>query len=112
MDFENLPNIVQPDRGFYYHYKHDPAGPVNNYAYEVMGAGWHTERQDEFLVIYRPLYETAFVYRMGKMFDVRPLDMFMETITKDSKTFPRFAKIEDPEIINQLAVIRDRMYGV
>lgn len=27
-----------PERGFYYHYKHDPAGSVDNYAYEVLGA--------------------------------------------------------------------------
>lgn len=32
-----------PEKGFYYHYKHDPKGEFNNYAYEVVGLGLHTE---------------------------------------------------------------------
>ena len=32
-----------PEPGFYYHYKHNPNGPVNDYAYEVVGVGFHTE---------------------------------------------------------------------
>ncbi len=38
-----------PDKGFYYHYKHDPNGLVNNYAYEVLNIGHHTEEEDTFL---------------------------------------------------------------
>ena len=30
-----------PENGFYYHYKHDPNGPLNDYAYEVVGVGCH-----------------------------------------------------------------------
>lgn len=103
-----------PEKGFYYHYKHDPAGEVNNYAYEVMGVGHHTEDDcreiDKYMVVYRPMYE-AFVYKNGKMFDVRPLSMFMEDVTKDGKTFPRFQKITDPEVISKLEKIRDMMYS-
>lgn len=103
-----------PEKGFYYHYKHDPAGGVNNYAYEVMGVGLHTEDdcrpEDAHLVVYRPLYD-AFVYTHGKMFDVRPLGMFMEEVTKDGKIFPRFRKITDPAIIAELSAVRDRMYS-
>ncbi len=55
-----------PERGFYYHYKHDPDGEVNNYAYEVVGVGCHTEDDcrpiDINMVVYRPLYESAKVY--------------------------------------------------
>ncbi len=55
-----------PERGFYYHYKHNPDGAVNNYAYEVMGVGCHTEDncrpEDINLVVYRPLYESS-VYK-------------------------------------------------
>ncbi len=102
-----------PERGFYYHYKHDPAGPVNNYAYEFMGVGHHTEDdcrpEDAFLGVYRPLYE-AFVYRHGQMFDVRPLSMWMEEVTKEGKTFPRFARVTDPTTVAELSAIRDRMY--
>ena len=32
-----------PEPGYYYHFKHDPAGPLNNYAYYIDGVGHHTE---------------------------------------------------------------------
>ena len=103
-----------PEKGFYYHYKHDPAGTINNYAYEVMGVGHHTEDDcrpmDQYTVVYRPIYE-AFVYKNGKMFDIRPLEMFMEDVIKEYKTFPRFQKIIDEKIIAELTKIRDEMYS-
>ena len=102
-----------PEKGFYYHYKHDPNGLLNNYAYEVMGVGHHTEDdcrpEDANMVVYRPLYEAS-VYKAGKMFDLRPLEMFMQNVTKDDKTFPRFRKITDPVVIDQLKMIRTQMY--
>ena len=105
---------MKPERGFYYHYKHDPNGSVNNYAYEVMGVGHHTEKEcrpeDTHMVVYRPLYK-AYVYKNGKMFDIRPLDMFIENVTKEGKTFPRFQKITDSGTIRTLEQIRDEMYG-
>lgn len=104
---------MQPEKGFYYHYKHDPQGSVNNYAYEVMGVGHHTEKEarpeDAYMVVYRPMYE-AYVYKNGKMFDVRPLGMFAEQVTKEGKTFPRFQKIRDAAVIAELEKIRDMMY--
>ena len=104
-----------PENGFYYHYKHDPDGPVNNYAYEVIGVGHHTEDyatvEDMHMVVYRPLYEDAAVYKAGKLFDLRPLKMFMEYITKGGKTFPRFKKISDEAVIKELEAARVRMYG-
>lgn len=103
-----------PTPGYYYHYKHDPNGPINNYAYEVMGVGHHTEDdcrpEDQYVVVYRPLYE-AFVYKNGKMFDIRPLAMFMEEVTKDGSTFPRFAPITDPDTLSALRAIAGEMYG-
>lgn len=109
-----IPTAV-PEKGFYYHYKHDPLGPVNDYAYEVMGVGHHTEDdcrpEDANLVVYRPLYESASVYRAGKMFDIRPLGMFMESVTKEGKTMPRFAKITDEAVIAELEVIKLSMYA-
>ncbi len=102
-----------PEKGFYYHYKHDPLGSINNYAYEVIGVGHHTEDDcrsiDTHMVIYRPLYE-ALVYKAGKMFDLRPLEMFMENITKEGKTLPRFQKITDKKIIAKLEKIKGEMY--
>jgi len=114
MAYENaIPDKV-PEKGFYYHYKHDPAGAFNNYAYEFVGVGHHTEDdcrpEDALLGVYRPLYD-AFVYRNGKMFDVRPLSMWLEPVEKDGKTFPRFTRITDPELVRRLEALRKEMYG-
>jgi hypothetical protein len=102
-----------PKNGYYYHYKHDPAGLVNNYAYEVIGVGCHTEDdcrpEDATMVVYRPLYEST-VYKAGKLFDLRPLDMWMGNITKDGQQIPRFSQITDPAIISQLEHIKSNMY--
>ena len=103
-----------PALGFYYHYKHDPSGPVNNYAYELVGVGCHTEEdcrsEDANMAVYRPLYEEASVYKAGKLFDLRPLDMWMEEINKNGKVFPRFQKITDPETVAHLEKVKVRMY--
>jgi hypothetical protein len=99
---------------FYYHYKHDPNGPINNYAYEVINFGHHTEidgLDESAMVIYAPLYPEAGVYKAGRHFDVRPLAMFIEEVTKDSKTFPRFQEITDPQVIEKLTQIKEELYG-
>ncbi len=107
-----------PQKGFYYHYKHDPKGPINNYAYEVLSVGFHTEDDarpgEEHFVNYRPLYE-ALVYKISlKMgvpcVDNRPLSMWMDDVTKDGETFPRFRRITDPAVIAELETIKTRMY--
>ena len=108
----NLPEV--PDNGFYYHYKHDPAVSVDNFAYEVLGVAHHTEddvrEEDMYIVIYRPLYREAFVYRNGKMFDARPLSMFMESVTKDGIEKKRFTKIKDASILEKLEIKKVEMY--
>lgn len=108
-----LPTAV-PENGFYYHYKHDPSGSINNYAYEVIGVGCHTEDdcrpEDANMVVYRPLYDSS-VFKAGKLFDLRPLEMWMGDVTKEGRTFPRFGRITDPDVIAQLTVIRNQMYS-
>jgi len=105
-----------PERGFYYHYKHDASGPIHNYAYEVVGVGHHTEDdcrpEDANMVVYRPLYD-ALVYRMGKLFDLRPLEMWMGDVQLEGKSVPvpRFMRIRNPEIIAELEAKRREMYG-
>ncbi len=103
-----------PEPGYYYHYKHRADGAVNNYAYYIYGVGLHTEDdcrpEDQFMQVYRPLYE-AFVYKHGKMFDLRPLKMFYEPATLDGADVPRFVKITDAAVIAQLQEIRKQMYG-
>lgn len=112
-----LPKRV-PELGFYYHYKHDPNGLVNNYAYEVIGVGFHTEDDprpgEEHFLQYRPLYESP-VYKASRelgvpCFDSRPLEMWMSDVEKDGRTFPRFQKITDEAIIAELEDIRALMY--
>ena len=103
---------MEIEKGFYYHYKHDPAGSVNNYAYEIMGVGHHTEvdgLEESAMVMYRPIYEAS-VYKIGKHWDLRPLGMFMETVVKEGVTRERFQKISDPLVIASLEKIRDVMY--
>ncbi len=95
------------EKGFYYHYKHDPNGSINNYSYEVISVGTHTETHEKF-VIYRSLYQAE--TQGGANYWLRPFEMFVEDVTKDGKTFPRFQKIIDPEIISQLEKVRNEMY--
>jgi hypothetical protein len=103
-----------PEKGYYYHYKHDPNGSINNYAYELIGVGCHTEDdcrpEDATLAVYRPLYEAS-VYKAGKLFDIRPLEMWVGEVIKDGKNIPRFAKINDANIIAELNMVKKEMYG-
>jgi hypothetical protein len=96
-----------PELGFYYHYKHDPNGDFNNYAYEILGITRDSETK-EFGVLYRPLYESTYMYPAS--YTVRPLEMFMESVRVDSHIVLRFQKIADSEVIAKLEKIRSEMY--
>ncbi len=113
MAYDIPPPEQRPEPGYYYHYKHDPNGPLNNYAYYIYGIGHHTEDdcrpEDAFMQVYRPLYE-AYAYRNGGMFDLRPLHMFYEPAKLNGKEVQRFTKITDPVVIAQLQAIKARMY--
>lgn len=61
--------------GIYRHYKGN--------LYRVYGVARHSET-DEYLVVYQPQYGE-------RKFWVRPAPMFMETVTVDGVTQPRFA---------------------
>ena len=114
MAYDIPPPEKLPAPGYYYHFKHDPHGPVNNYAYYIYGVGHHTEGncrpEDAFMQVYRPLYEEAYAYRNGGLFDLRPLHMFFDPAEWKGKQVPRFTRIADPEVIAQLAAIKTRMY--
>ena len=92
-------SVKYPSLGYYYHYKHDPKGKINNYAYEVIGTGMNTETR-EYSVIYRPLYKNTFLNDAN--YCVRPLEMFMGTVLKEGVEVKRFTKITDEQIILQL----------
>jgi hypothetical protein len=114
MTYDLPPPKKLPESGYYYHFKHDPDGPLNNYAYYIYGVGHHTEDncrpEDAFMQVYRPLYEEAYAYRHGGLFDLRPLHMFFEPAQRKGKEVPRFRKILDPDVIAQLEAIKARMY--
>jgi len=55
--------------------------------YQVIGTATHSETGD-ILVVYRPLYGDQALW-------VRPLAMFTETVERDGKVQPRFARIGD-----------------
>lgn len=111
--YDSTPPEKRPEPGYYYHYKHDPKGAVNNYAYFIDGVGHHTEDdcrpEDRYMQVYRPLYE-SFVYTNGKMFDLRPLHMFYEPAQWQGKTVERFTRITDPKVIDELRTIKRHMY--
>ena len=111
-----------PEKGFYYHYKHDSQNGVVHCAYEVVGnafsiesAGVHSENPEDFfkdeVVVYRPLFPDSLVLKADRNFWVRPIKMFLEDVVVDGKTMSRFMKITNPEIIVELEKIRDAMYN-
>lgn len=91
-------------KGFYYHFKHNPEISVNNYAYKLIGVAKHSETE-EITVIYKPLYKNEWLGEAELM--SRPIDMFMDNVDKPEYKGPRFRLIEDPEIISKLNDIRD-----
>ena len=65
-----------------------PTGKYRHYKgndYEVVGVATHSETHEP-MVVYRPLYGEGGLW-------VRPLAMFVEDVTVDGKTLPRFAKL-------------------
>jgi hypothetical protein len=66
-------------RGRYRHYKGGE--------YDVYGVARHSET-DEALVVYRPLYGEGALW-------VRPLTMFLETVTVNGSACPRFELIRE-----------------
>lgn len=75
-----VPQVPIIAKGTYRHYK--------NKLYEVYGVALHSETQ-EVLVVYKPLYESV------AEFWVRPYEMFVENVTIDGKSVPRFQKVDD-----------------
>ena len=74
-----MTDLEHPLPGLYRHYKGGD--------YEVISTARHSET-DEWLVVYRCLYDDASWW-------VRPLAMFMEPVTIDNKTMPRFHRIPE-----------------
>lgn len=74
-----MSNLQQPQPGLYRHYKGSE--------YEVVGCARHSETE-EWLVVYRPCYGERELW-------VRPLSMFIETVTGPAgEPVARFARID------------------
>jgi hypothetical protein len=97
-----------PQNGFYYHYKHDPDGPFNNYAYEVTGLARHSEDKTNY-VMYRPLYENTYLSPAHN--SIRPLELFSGDVVRGGEIVRRFIEIRDPDLIARLKEVRNQMYG-
>lgn len=69
------------DKGIYRHGK-------TGREYEVLGVAFHTETE-ELLVVYRPQYESEY-----ELF-TRPYEMFIEDISVNGITMPRFKKVNE-----------------
>ena len=72
-----------PPKGIYRHFK----GGL----YRLLYFARHSET-DEIIVVYKALYDGGET-PLGDGVWVRPLSMWTETVTRDGKTFPRFAYV-------------------
>src|SRR5258708_23263286 len=101
MAYDVPPPERRPEPGYYYHYKHDPNGPLNNYAYYIYGVGHHTEDdcrpEDAFMQVYRPLYETAYAYRNGGVVYPRPVYILYKPANVYAVEGTRFTRIPEPQ---------------
>lgn len=79
MTYEEAKSAIQPGR--YRHFKGNE--------YEVLGVARHSEDETP-MVVYRALYGEGGLW-------VRPADMWLETLTRDGKTFRRFEKLDAEE---------------
>jgi len=113
---------MEIEKGFYYHYKHDPNGPIDDAAYELLGrafntesGGTHSDDPSDFLedevVVYRPLFRESLAYKAGGRFWTRPVKMFLEEVSYGDARVLRFQKIADPSVLAVLEKNRREMYG-
>ncbi|XOV81110.1 MAG: DUF1653 domain-containing protein [Aestuariibacter sp.] len=71
--------MKHPSPGIYKHYKGNE--------YQVIDTARHSE-DESYYVVYRPLYGERKLW-------IRPLDMFMETVSVNGETKPRFEYLRD-----------------
>lgn len=69
--------MIKPGR--YRHYKGKD--------YDVLGVARHSESEEEY-VVYRQLYGTGDLW-------IRPVGMFLESVSLEGATVPRFRRLEE-----------------
>ncbi len=101
-------NAQIQEGGFYYHFKHNPAQGIYNYAYYFLPfeAGY-TEDAEIPMLAYMRIYKTPKIW-------VRPENMIFDDVSEKVENImkqpTRFFKIEDPEIIGKLKEKFQEMY--
>lgn len=73
------PNFMQVKKGIYRHFK--------GHTYRVIGMGKHSETLEDY-VVYENVTKPDDIW-------IRPVAMFLETISRDGKTFQRFELIKE-----------------
>lgn len=91
METANTPESNYPNTGVYEHYK---STTDNRRYYQVLGFARHTETE-KILVVYIPLY--VIPEHNGLRLQLRPLDMFMESVEHEGQITPRFRYV-GPEL--------------
>ena len=76
-------------------YRHYKSTPIKQMLYKIIGIAKHTETS-ELMIVYKPLYNSSWLECTD--FAVRPLKMFLETVTIDGKQIPRFELIRNTSI--------------
>lgn len=69
-------------KGIYRHFK--------GHIYRVIGTAKHSETLDEY-VVYVNVNNSEDIW-------IRPVGMFLETVNRDGKTFPRFEFLEEEQL--------------
>lgn len=101
---------MKPQIGeYYYHFKHDPSD-IYDHAYVIDGFGFDAEKDYEVL-FYRPLYEVDILKGSDMKVFVRSVENFTEMMTREGKTFQRFSKVTEPEIISKLELKKKELFG-
>lgn len=100
---------MEPKIGkYYYHYKHDD-NDVCDHAYFIDDLAYDLENDREVL-LYKPLYELV-IDGIEVKNGVRSIVNFTDMVTREGKTFARFSKVTDPEIISKLESKKKELYG-
>ncbi len=99
-------NTKIPEKGFYYHFKHDPKKDIYNYAYWVLPVlANDADNPDEPKVSYLRLYKEPnnWFRKFVEFFDKTKIER-PENVTNQ---LTRFVKINDPELCEKL---KERFY--
>ena len=84
MAYDVPPPEQCPEPGYYYHYKHDPNGPLKSYAGIVnLGRPWSAPRKASLLTFLKSLSHPR------AMVEFHSKDLYVRTSQKEDCSWPR-----------------------